>query len=346
MGDLSRAGASRGPRRRARRRAHRLPRPRRQHRPGRRTDLRRRARPAAARDRRPPEADRAGRDDLVQVRPARARPAQPRGGGLSTLLDVRSRDSWPASRSQTRARLMRALSAAARCAPTGASSGEDPRSRAFFRCFTPIDELAHARDRARALSRGPRRPPRTSCAALRAIPWVFAWTQNRCLLPAWYGCGTALATADVGRCAALQRWPFFRALIENLEMTLAKSSMRIAPRLPRACVHRRPTADRIWATLEAEQAHAVDVVLAIVEADRLLDRHPQVQRSVALRNPYVDPINAMQVELLGRYRGRRRERRCGRCCARSPASPRRSQHGVARQPRLRARRTCSRPAAR
>ena len=65
--------------------------------------------------------------------------------------------------------------------------------------------------------------------ALRAIPWVFAWTQNRCLLPAWFGCGTALAEADMGELRRLYRdWTFFRTLVENLEMTLAKSSVRIA----------------------------------------------------------------------------------------------------------------------
>ncbi len=105
---------------------------------------------------------------------------------------------------------------------------EEPRFPRFFRSFTPIDELAQLEIGLRPASR-PEAAAADELTALRAIPWVFAWMQNRCLLPAWYGAGTALAAQDV---TALRRlyaeWPFFRALLDNLEMTLAKSSMRIA----------------------------------------------------------------------------------------------------------------------
>ena len=96
-------------------------------------------------------------------------------------------------------------------------------------------------------------------------------------------------------------WPFFRALVDNLEMTLAKSSFEIAARVsrPRA---RSDDRDRICGRLAEEHGRTVAAVLAIVEAEALLDRHPVVQRSVRLRNPYVDPMNAIQVELLRRYR--------------------------------------------
>jgi phosphoenolpyruvate carboxylase len=132
---------------------------------------------------------------------------------------------------------------------------------------------------------------------------VFAWTQNRCLLPAWYGCGTAFAA--LGSTATLRRlykhWAFFRALIENLEMTLAKASFEIAtgylPLVPDGC---QPS--RIFGLLAEEYERTVGLVLEIVEADRLLNRHPVVQRSIMLRNPYVDPMNAIQVELLRRHR--------------------------------------------
>ena len=178
---------------------------------------------------------------------------------------------------------------------------EDPAFPRFFRSFTPVDELALLEIGSRPLSR-PEAAAEGELRALRAIPWVFAWTQNRCLLPAWYGCGIAFAEADLGELRRLYRgWTFFRALIENLEMTLAKSSMRIARAYLELCPPEAEP-DRIWADLEAEQARVVECVLAIVEADRLLDRHPQVQRSVALRNPYVDPINALQIELLRRHR--------------------------------------------
>jgi phosphoenolpyruvate carboxylase len=134
--------------------------------------------------------------------------------------------------------------------------------------------------------------------SLRAIPWVFAWTQNRCLLPAWYGCGSAFAEADVDELRTLYRdWPFFRTLVQNLEMTLAKASIEIAEEYL-ALVDDT----QLWPRIAEEHERTVACVLAIVEAERLLDRHPVVQRSVELRNPYVDPMNAIQVELLARYR--------------------------------------------
>ena len=110
---------------------------------------------------------------------------------------------------------------------------EDPSFPAFFRSFTPVDELALLEIGSRPASR-PEAAARGELEALRAIPWVFAWTQNRCLLPAWYGCGSAFQAYGLEgeRLAWLRRlyaeWPFFRALLENLEMTLAKSSFEIA----------------------------------------------------------------------------------------------------------------------
>jgi phosphoenolpyruvate carboxylase len=172
---------------------------------------------------------------------------------------------------------------------------DDPRLVPFFRSFTPVDELALLN----IGSRPSRRPEGAEyLASLRAIPWVFAWTQNRCLLPAWYGCGTAFASVDTGELRALYRdWPFFRTLVQNLEMTLAKSSMEIA-------VEYLELVDEpsLWEPIAAEHERTVAAVLEIVEADELLARHPVVQRSIRLRNPYVDPMNAIQVSLLRRYR--------------------------------------------
>ncbi len=172
---------------------------------------------------------------------------------------------------------------------------EDPRLVGFFRSFTPVDELALLN----IGSRPSRRPEGAEyLASLRAIPWVFAWTQNRCLVPAWYGCGTAFASAEVGELRALYgAWPFFRTLVQNLEMTLAKSSMEIAAEYLELV--EEPS---LWEPIAAEHARTVAAVLEIVEADELLARHPVVQRSIGLRNPYVDPINAIQVSLLRRYR--------------------------------------------
>jgi phosphoenolpyruvate carboxylase len=175
----------------------------------------------------------------------------------------------------------------------------DERFPNFFRWFTPADELALL-----AIgSRPTRRPGRDDyLRSLRAIPWVFAWTQTRCLLPAWYGCGTALASGDLRELRRLYRtFPFFRSLLENLEMTLAKSSLEIARGYLRL-VPAEAEPKRLFAAIAAEHERTVGAVLEIVQAKALLDRHPVVQRSIELRNPYVDPMNAIQVELLRRYR--------------------------------------------
>jgi phosphoenolpyruvate carboxylase len=165
----------------------------------------------------------------------------------------------------------------------------------FFSEFTPIEELSLLEIGSRPV----RRPGGAAdLGSLRAIPWVFAWTQNRCLLPAWYGCGSAFADGDVAVLRKLVReWAFFRTLVENLEMTLAKSSLEIAEGYLELVGD-----DRLWETIRAEHERATDAVLEIVESQELLDRQPVVQRSITLRNPYVDPLNALQVELLRRYR--------------------------------------------
>ena len=181
---------------------------------------------------------------------------------------------------------------------------EDDAFLPFFRAFTPVDELALLE----IGSRPARRPDSAAyMAGLRAIPWVFSWTQNRCLLPAWFGCGTALAplaeTDDgIGMLRRIYReWAFFRAVIDNLEMTLAKSSLDIS-RAYLDLVPPGPDRERLFGVIESEHARTVEAVLGIVEVDDLLDRHPMLQRSVRLRNPYVDPMNAIQVDLLRRYR--------------------------------------------
>ncbi|MGH3010506.1 MAG: phosphoenolpyruvate carboxylase [Gaiellaceae bacterium] len=172
---------------------------------------------------------------------------------------------------------------------------EDERFPEFFRRFTPIEELALLE----IGSRPARRPEGGQLlSSLRAIPWVFAWTQNRCILPAWYGCGAGFARADLGELRRLYHgWAFFRSLVENLEMTLAKSSLEIA-----AGYLDLVDDTGLYEPIRAEHERTVAAVLEIVEARELLERHPVIQRSIRLRNPYVDPMNATQVELLRRWR--------------------------------------------
>jgi len=172
---------------------------------------------------------------------------------------------------------------------------EDARFVPFFRAFTPVDELSQLQ----IASRPARRPQDEDyLASLRAIPWVFAWTQNRVLLPAWFGAGAAFAEIDADVLRDLyRRLPFVRAIVDNLEMTLAKSSLPIARGYLRLVADESP-----YAEIEAEHARAVAGVLAATGVSRLLERQPMLRRSIDLRNPYVDPMNALQVELLRRHR--------------------------------------------
>jgi phosphoenolpyruvate carboxylase len=176
---------------------------------------------------------------------------------------------------------------------------EEPRFVEFFRLVTPVDELALLE----IGSRPARRPKDEDyLASLRAIPWVFAWTQNRVLLPAWFGCGTALSSLSPDELRRLyDDLPFFRTVVDNLEMTLAKSSLEVA----RGYLDLVPDAalrDDLFSEIEREHALTVTSVLHASGVERLLDRQPTVQRAIDLRNPYVDPMNAIQVELLRRHR--------------------------------------------
>jgi phosphoenolpyruvate carboxylase len=209
---------------------------------------------------------------------------------LSAFPDLAQADPPPGGRETLEALSTRAHEAYRRLV------WDDERFPMLFAEFTPIEELSLLEIGSRPV----RRPGgATDLASLRAIPWVFAWTQNRCLLPAWYGCGAAFVDADVAELRQLTRdWAFFRSVIENLEMTLAKSSLEIAEE------YLELVSDAtLWELIRSEHERATAAVLEIVESAELLDRQPVLQRSIRLRNPYVDPLNALQVELLRRYRG-------------------------------------------
>jgi phosphoenolpyruvate carboxylase len=173
----------------------------------------------------------------------------------------------------------------------------------YFRQATPIDLIEH-------LTYGSRPSRRTNTVdirQLRAIPWVFAWTQSRHLLSAWYGLGTALeafAREDDGlkRMRAMYRgWPFFASVLDNAEMSLAKTDLYIA-RQYAVLVQPKRVQDAIWPLIEAEHGRAVKWVLAIAERSRLLEDQPVLAESIRLRNPYVDPLNFIQLRLLPEWR--------------------------------------------
>ncbi len=184
---------------------------------------------------------------------------------------------------------------------------DDPGFAAFFRDVTPIRELSDLRLGSRPAARG-RRDQAPTIDSLRAIPWTFAWAQARINLPGWYGLGTALdvyrvAHGDAGldAIARLARdWPFLSSLLDNAEMSLAKADMGVA-RLY-AALATGPGDDRRWDAIEAEYRRTVGLLLRVTGRERLLDGSPVLQRSVALRNPYVDSLSELQVRLLARLR--------------------------------------------
>jgi phosphoenolpyruvate carboxylase len=188
---------------------------------------------------------------------------------------------------------------------------DDPGFAAFFRDITPIAELSDLRLGSRPASRlraGVEPDDALSIDALRAIPWTFAWSQSRINLPGWYGLGSAIdayraAHGDTGmrEIARLYRsWPFLASVIDNAEMILAKADMGIGRRY--ASLARGVDADRRWTTIEAEFHRTVSWLLRITGRERLLDGAPVLQRSIGLRNPYVDALSEVQVRLLRRLR--------------------------------------------
>jgi phosphoenolpyruvate carboxylase len=144
--------------------------------------------------------------------------------------------------------------------------------------------------------------------ALRAIPWVFAWSQNRSGLTGWYGVGTALsaAIAEVGHdtVADMARdWPFFAAMLDDIEMLLAKSDIDIFERYSRLA---GPLHDTFFPGIAEEFARTCDTILALRDRGTLLQDDYRLRLSIRLRNPYVDPISLLQVELLQRWRASER----------------------------------------
>ncbi|MBO0729738.1 MAG: phosphoenolpyruvate carboxylase [Acidimicrobiaceae bacterium] len=175
----------------------------------------------------------------------------------------------------------------------------------WFRAATPIGELAALNIGSRPASRRPSQ----RLEDLRAIPWVFSWTQCRVMLPGWYGAGAALAawmqrgeTHAEALTGMWQRWPFFRSVMSNMEMVLAKTDLGIARRY-QALVPDPALRGRIFDALVAEHGRATQTVLAITGQEALLAANPDLARRLRNRIPYLDPLNLLQVDLLRRWRG-------------------------------------------
>lgn len=178
----------------------------------------------------------------------------------------------------------------------------DPDFTTFFYQATPIDAIS----RLQLGSRPAKRSSTDDITQLRAIPWVFSWTQCRIILPGWYGLGTALQTAidEFGLEELRLLWqnkPSLHSTLSNAEMAIAKADMSIAERYVQL-VDDDEIRGRIWKQIRNEYDLTVKMILAITGEERLHDRDPRLQRTFERRNPYVDPLSLIQVELLRRWR--------------------------------------------
>ena len=175
----------------------------------------------------------------------------------------------------------------------------------YFYEATPVNEIGLLNIGSRPSHR---KKTDRSKASVRAIAWVFGWAQSRHTLPAWYGMGSALErleASDPGARERLQRmyreWPFFRALLSNMQMALHKADMRIAEAYAGLCHDRRRARD-IFGKIRAEYERTVHHVLDVSRLPYLMAETPQIALSLIRRNPYLDPLNQIQLTLLRRYR--------------------------------------------
>ncbi|RZF65534.1 phosphoenolpyruvate carboxylase [Sphingomonas populi] len=180
--------------------------------------------------------------------------------------------------------------------------------RTFFRQMTPLTEIAGLKIGSRPASR----TKSDKIEDLRAIPWVFSWAQARVMLPGWYGVGQALAAfEDKGLIAEMaQGWPFFAAMLGNMEQVIAKSDMGIAERYA-ALVEDRALAQAIFPRIRDGWQVTYDALLAATGQSHLLEKHPSLDASIRLRLPYIEPLNMLQIELIKRRRAGEEDERVG-----------------------------------
>ena len=182
----------------------------------------------------------------------------------------------------------------------------DPGFLAYFAASTPIAEVSKLNIGSRPARRSNASTDAERLASLRAIPWVFAWTQSRQLVPGWYGSGQALSGLlrehGVERVRRMHReWPFFASMLDALAVALAQADMAVAARYADLCED-RASARRIFRRIALGHGRAVQAIRTITDRPGLLPPASAVGRTIDLRNPYVDPLSFIQVELLRRMR--------------------------------------------
>jgi phosphoenolpyruvate carboxylase len=219
---------------------------------------------------------------------------------IYTSATLRATLTPPAAPTPAWRQRMEALAEASRRAYQAIVRGH-PRFVDYFRAATPEVELSYLN----IGSRPSCRREGGGVETLRAIPWIFAWTQTRLLLASWLGVGEALAEAyESGQSEEIERmydrWPFFRSILDLVEMVLAKADTRMAARYDDVLVPSElaPLGEELRDRLK----RTVAVVLRVIRRPELLQNDPDLRRSVLLRNPYIDPINVLQAELLRRLR--------------------------------------------
>jgi phosphoenolpyruvate carboxylase len=191
---------------------------------------------------------------------------------------------------------------------------DTPRFAEFFFSATPIREIAELNIGSRPASR----KPSQKIEDLRAIPWGFSWGQCRLTLPGWYGFGSAVqafvqrdgAKGEAKQKALLrqmvQQWPFFTALLSNMDMVLAKSDLALASRYAELVEDKR-LRDQVFGAIEAEWHRTTDALALITGEPQRLVNNAALARSIRHRFPYIDPLHHLQVELVRRYRAGKRE---------------------------------------
>jgi phosphoenolpyruvate carboxylase len=176
---------------------------------------------------------------------------------------------------------------------------DTPGFIAFWQVVTPLDEIK----RLHIGSRPAARAQSSAVNKIRAIPWVFSWMQSRFNLPAWYSLGTALQS-NPDRVLLREMyagWPFFKTMLDNTEISLVKADMEIAA-LYVDLVPDRELARRLFSVIRAEYERTRDMLLVISGRQNLMEHEPITRSAVQLRNPYIDPLYYIQVEMLRRLR--------------------------------------------